>query len=72
LLRGVYPLESGSRDEQSNGNGSLMRILPLAYFLINEPVERRFSIIHEVSAITHAHPRALIACGMYITFAIKE
>lgn len=37
LKNGVTPLKSGEKDEQSNGNGSLMRILPLAYFLENEP-----------------------------------
>jgi ADP-ribosylglycohydrolase len=28
LKRGTIPLEAGSKDEHSNGNGSLMRILP--------------------------------------------
>ena len=30
---GTNPIESGLSDINSNGNGSLMRILPLAYYL---------------------------------------
>lgn len=59
----------GGTDENSNGNGSLMRILPVAFYLYrryggdffhnDEAVE----IVHDVSRLTHAHPRSLIACG---------
>jgi ADP-ribosylglycohydrolase len=65
--KGAPPaLECGLTDEQSNGNGSLMRIHPAALFLYkykdkNEAVE----IIHKLSAITHAHERSKIACGIY-------
>jgi ADP-ribosyl-[dinitrogen reductase] hydrolase len=71
LKNGADPLKSGDTDEQSNGNGSLMRILPLAYFLENEVLTKRFKIVHEVSSITHSHPRAQIACGIYVTLAIN-
>ncbi|MGB4437301.1 MAG: ADP-ribosylglycohydrolase family protein, partial [Acetomicrobium sp.] len=33
LKKGVDPLESGPTDERSNGNGSLMRILPLIFYV---------------------------------------
>ncbi len=65
LLGGVPPTSSGLRSEFSNGNGSLMRITPIPlYFYCRElgyVVER----VHEVSAITHAHPRSLVGCGLY-------
>jgi ADP-ribosylglycohydrolase len=70
LRYGVSASESGDRSESQNGNGSLMRILPLAFYLVNAPTNRQFTLTHEVSAITHAHPRSLVACGMYITFAL--
>lgn len=54
---------TGSRDFHSNGNGSLMRILPLA--LIDCTDEE----IDAVSAITHAHEISKEACRIYVTIA---
>lgn len=71
LKIGVNPHNSGDTDEYCNGNGSLMRILPLSFYLENFDQEERFKIIHEVSSITHAHPRSLIACSIYIHVAIN-
>ena len=68
--RGVSPLEAGGKSERSNGNGSLMRILPMAYYHktldFTEVIERS----HQVSCITHAHLRSQIACGIYVSIAI--
>lgn len=71
LTKGVNPEEAGGKGEYSNGNGSLMRILPLAYYLENAEAGKKFEIIHQVSSITHAHPRSQIACGIYIQLAIN-
>ena len=51
----------GCTNEQSNGNGSLMRILPLA-FVKNLSDEQ----IAQVSGITHAHPLSVEACTVYV------
>ena len=67
----------GLQDEYSNGNGSLMRIMPMCLFsyellqsgIITE--EGAISMIHDVSAITHAHLRSQIACGLYF-FIVNE
>ncbi|HEY5505370.1 MAG TPA: ADP-ribosylglycohydrolase family protein, partial [Sedimentisphaerales bacterium] len=40
-----------------NGNGSLMRILPVALRFANEPSERLLEFVHRASVITHRHPR---------------
>ncbi|MDD5457574.1 MAG: ADP-ribosylglycohydrolase family protein [Candidatus Margulisbacteria bacterium] len=72
LHMGARPEKSGLNDFMDNGNGSLMRTLPLAYYLKNEwDFKYRQSIIHEVSAITHAHPISQIACLLYTEFAIQ-
>ncbi len=71
LKSGFSPLDSGDKGEYNNGNGSLMRILPLAFYLQNTSFESRFEIVHQVSAITHAHPRSQIACGIYIQMCIN-
>lgn len=49
-----------------NGNGSLMRIAPLAFFLKNEAADYRREVVFNISAITHAHIRAKLGCWFYI------
>jgi ADP-ribosylglycohydrolase len=69
LLRGVPPLEAGGTREQSNGNGSLMRILPVAFYHKTLELSSLIQRTHQVSRITHAHPRSQMACGIYISIA---
>lgn len=70
---GTAALECGGKAEGDNGNGSLMRILPILFYLQSqygtEINEEAFEIIHKVSSITHAHKRSLMACGIYICIA---
>ena len=68
---GAAPGNSGGSDEYSNGNGSLMRILPLSFSLSDTPKDERFEKAHLVSAITHAHPRSQVACGIYTEIAFS-
>ena len=70
------PLEDcGSEESYSNGNGSLMRILPVAVYLYSvygkNFGEMAMSMIHEVSALTHAHPRSMVGCGIYSLIAVE-
>lgn len=56
----------GQTGEHSNGNGSLMRIHPFVLFTeYGEYLGNWFDIIHQASALTHAHERSVIACGIY-------
>ena len=71
LAKGVSALKSGEYDDYSNGNGSLMRILPLAIYLQNRPIEERFRVVKEVSGITHAHIRSVIGCFFAVEFVIN-
>lgn len=77
FARGTPPLECGGAGMYDNGNGSLMRILPMALYL-NCTMGPDFSwrakayqIIHNASTLTHAHPVSLIACGLYCA-AVNE
>lgn len=54
----------GCAGENSNGNGSLMRIIPFALYGFYYP-ESFGSIIETGSALTHAHKRSVIACNIY-------
>ncbi|MDO5518556.1 MAG: ADP-ribosylglycohydrolase family protein [Clostridium sp.] len=70
--KGVNPLTAGGKTEYDNGNGSLMRILPLAFYLKDEDnIEERIRKIYEVSSITHGHIRSKMACHIYVEMAIK-
>ncbi len=74
--KGMAPLESGGKTEWDNGNGSLMRILPICLYLFERQKKvctsenESIYMIHAVSALTHAHVRSQIACGIYY-FLVK-
>ncbi|MBQ7607482.1 MAG: ADP-ribosylglycohydrolase family protein [Desulfovibrionaceae bacterium] len=67
LKKGVPPTEAGGKDGRDNGNGSLMRIAPLTFYMfgIRDPKER-YSIVKDVSSITHAHETSVTACFIYV------
>lgn len=68
LERGVAPENAGGTDEYSNGNGSLMRILPIALWFRNSTAEELISYAERASALTHGHPRSRMACALYCLF----
>jgi len=55
----------GGREHNSNGNGSLMRILPLAF------IPHTNADVYNVSALTHAHEISVMACQYYLAVAEK-
>lgn len=57
----------GLNDEMSNGNGSLMRIYPIVLYLADKdmPLQEKIEKVHTMSALTHAHERSKIGCGIY-------
>lgn len=75
--RGKSTTPYGLDGERDNGNGSLMRILPVALFIYylrekhSFSFEEELSIVHNVSALTHAHKRSLIGCGIYVMIALE-
>lgn len=60
----IAPLECGGGEIRDNGNGSLMRILPLAFI---EEID--FETIENVSTLTHRHIISKIACNIYVEIA---
>jgi len=69
------PLTSGSTDEFENGNGALMRILPLSFYLYEHfdgdflTSPEGFNVATQVIALTHAHPRNITAVTLYLAIA---
>lgn len=63
----------GEDNELSNGNGSLMRILPLAYYCFSKHLKEDeiIKIVSDVSSITHAHEVSILGCYIYVLFAME-
>jgi ADP-ribosyl-[dinitrogen reductase] hydrolase len=62
IANGTPAEAAGGRDEYSNGNGSLMRIIPVALRFASLPTPAFTERLSRVSAITHGHERAKMAC----------
>lgn len=62
---GVEPLNCGGKTRMDNGNGALMRILPLAF------VPHTAQDILKVGKLTHAHEISQTACHLYVHLAYK-
>ena len=70
FARGIPAVECGEKTEYSCGNGSLMRMLPLVFYLYGKYGKWRLDdetadLIHASSCCTHAHKRCQMACGIY-------
>lgn len=70
LREGMDPERAGDTSEAANGNGALMRILPLLFELQNvDGLVERYTIISKVAGMTHGHIRTALACFYYLEFA---
>jgi ADP-ribosylglycohydrolase len=71
IREGVPALEAAEDHERANGNGSLMRVLPLALFHTGSEAEL-VRDAHLQSRVTHAHPRSEVCCALYCLWARFE
>jgi ADP-ribosyl-[dinitrogen reductase] hydrolase len=68
LRQGTPVLEAGPSEEQANGNGSLMRVLPLALWHLGTDAELVDDACLQ-SRVTHGHPRSQACCALYCLWA---
>ncbi len=68
LKAGVAPLDAGPDDVYDNGNGSLMRVLPLAMWHRGTD-EELVDDAHRQSAVTHGHARSKVCFALYCLWA---
>lgn len=68
LRSGTPATESGPSDERANGNGSLMRVLPLALWHRGTDAELADDACLQ-SSVTHGHPRSQLCCALYCLWA---
>lgn len=73
LKQGVSPAQAGPRSEQDNGNGALMRILPLVFHqtwqAVNLDLNAAWTLTEAVASVTHGHPRSTLGCFLYLLVA---
>jgi len=65
------PKTCGGDKPWNNGNGSLMRILPLTFYMnkFDPAFEDRYRIVKSASALTHANKISVLACTYLVSFA---
>lgn len=69
MIHGIAPVDCGGKQEKDNGNGSLMRILPLAFVSRFYTDEQLIESVENISSFTHAHDRSKFACIFYVKLA---
>lgn len=68
LKNGMSPETAGPCDVNNNGNGSLMRALPLALWHRGND-EELVSLAHAQSLVTHGHVHSQVCCALYVLVA---
>ena len=69
FMVGTLVDKCGQFGENDNGNGSLMRIAPVAFLNIAEETAiSRIAKVEQYSIITHAHPRSVFGCFIYTEY----
>ena len=68
FLAGAPPEEAGPDNEMSNGNGSLMRVLPLALWHRGSDEALAHGAMRQ-SLVTHGHVRAQLCCALLCLWA---
>ena len=73
LKRGSRPSEAGPRSEMDNGNGALMRILPLVFHQAwraeTLDLAAAWELTAAVAQVTHGHPHSTLGCFLYLLLA---
>lgn len=65
---GIKAEDAGPSDDMSNGNGSLMRVLPLALWHRGDDVSLARDAMRQ-SLVTHGHLRSQLCCALYCLWA---
>lgn len=73
ITSNVEAVKAGCNGMYDNGNGSLMRILPIAYYFKENPCSdyEMADIVDNLSSITHRHEISCMGCYLYTKFALS-
>jgi ADP-ribosylglycohydrolase len=69
---GNNPAKCGLGKINDNSNGSLMRILPIAYYAYYKQLTdvEILKLVKDVSSITHKHEISILGCYIYVRYVI--
>ncbi len=72
-LHNTPALQCGKKDEKSNGNGSLMRMLPIVYYVFEHNCSRDqiFELVGQYSSLTHGHDISKLGCQIYCDYMLS-
>ena len=72
LNEGVNPILCGGDKLNDNGNGSLMRMLPIALYCHynNLKDDEVLNVVRKSSSITHAHDVSVLGCFIYVLYVM--
>ena len=67
------PINCGQNGFYDNGNGSLMRILPIAYYCYYKKLndDEIYNLVKDVSSFTHSHEISILGCFIYVLLVIE-
>ena len=69
----VEATKCGGNLDFENGNGSLMRMMPIALYAYYNKLEDNqiFEIVKNTSSITHANEKSILGCYIYVKYLLK-
>lgn len=70
---GTPAIESGMDGFLANGNGSLMRILPVAFYSYKKDLNKEeiYELTKNISSLTHKNEISILGCYIYVLYAIN-
>ena len=73
LENGTLAIESGMDGFLANGNGSLMRILPVAFYSYKKDLNKEeiYELTKNISSLTHKNEISILGCYIYVLYAIN-
>ncbi len=69
----IEPIKCGGVLDCENGNGSLMRMIPIVLYTYynNLDDDALFEIVKNTSSITHAHEISIMGCYIYVKYLLR-
>lgn len=69
---GIEPTKCGLDNINSNGNGSLMRILPVALYCYYRKTKEKeiIKLVNDISSLTHGHDISKLGCYIYVRYVM--
>ena len=69
---GMDPLECGLAGENYNGNGSLMRMIPIAFYAYERELsgDDIVDLVYNVSSLTHSHEISKLGCYIFVRYVM--